>query len=107
MLFALTNTFHSFRAHALLPDALRLAVAAAVILGAGIVASYLPLPGDSGGRLFATLRLGEISAACLLVAWPALLRTGAVTAAEGRALFGSFVLHRDSSASALAQGVSE
>lgn len=107
MLFALTHTFRSFRVHGLLPDALRLAVAAAVILGAGIGASYLPLPGMMGGRMFATLRLVEICTACLLVTWPTLVRTGAVTAAEGRALFGSFLPRRESAANARAQSASK
>jgi O-antigen/teichoic acid export membrane protein len=93
MVFALTRTFHLFRAKSLLPDAVRLTMAAALILGVGAVASYIPLPGNPGGRLSATLRLVEVSLACLLVAWPSLLRTGAVTRAEGRALFGAFLPH--------------
>lgn len=94
MMFALTHTFHLFRAKSLLPDAVRLTTAAALILGVGTVASYVPLPGDPGGRLSATLKLVEIGLACLLVAWPSLLRTGAVTRAEGRALFGAFLPRR-------------
>jgi O-antigen/teichoic acid export membrane protein len=94
MLFALTHTFHLFRAKSLLPDAARLTIAVALILGVGAIASYVPLPGDLGGRLSATLKLGEIALACLLVAWPSLLRTGAVTPDEGRALFGVFLPRR-------------
>jgi len=89
MLVALTRTFHLFRVRALLPDTVRLTAAAGVILGAGILASYLPVPGDTTGRLFAALKLAEISCACLIVAWPVLRRTGAITAAEGHALFGN------------------
>lgn len=96
MLFALTHTFHLFRAKSLLPDLARLTTAAALILGVGVIASYIPLPGDIGGRLSATLKLVEIGLACLLVAWPSLLRTGAVTKAEGRALFGAFLPSRGS-----------
>jgi O-antigen/teichoic acid export membrane protein len=87
MLYALTETFHLFRARSLLPDTLRLATAAVIILAVGVLASYIPLPFDLHGRLSATLRLGEIGMACLLIAWPSLLRTGAVSAAEGAALF--------------------
>jgi O-antigen/teichoic acid export membrane protein len=94
MLFALTRTFHLFRARSLFPDAMRLTLAASLILGMGAIASYIPLPIDPGGRLTATLKLAEISIACLLVAWPSLLRTGAVTRAEGRALFGSLLPRR-------------
>jgi O-antigen/teichoic acid export membrane protein len=91
MLFALTHTFHLFRAKSLLPDAARLTSAAVLILGFGAIAWYLPLPGDPGGRLAATLKLAEVGLACLLIAWPTLLGTGAVTRAEGRALFGAFL----------------
>ena len=94
MLFALTHTFHLFRAKCLLPDAGRLSLATMLILGVGAVASYIPLPGDLDGRLSATLKLAEIGLACLLVAWPSLLRTGAVTRAEGRALFGALLPRR-------------
>jgi O-antigen/teichoic acid export membrane protein len=94
MLFALTHTFHLFQAKSLLPDTLRLTAAVAVILGVGVMASYIPLPGDATGRLQATLKLAEIGIACLLIAWPSLLRTGAVTRDEGRALFGALLPHR-------------
>lgn len=94
MLFALTHTFHLFRAKSLLPDAARLTIAAILILGFGALASYIPLPGDLGGRLSATLKLIEIGLACLLVAWPSLIQTGAVTPADGRALFGAFLPRR-------------
>lgn len=91
MVFALTHTFHLFQAKSLLPDAARLIAAVAVILTVGAIASYIPLPGDPKGRLLATLKLAEIGLACLLIAWPSLLRTGAVTRDEGRALFGAFI----------------
>jgi O-antigen/teichoic acid export membrane protein len=102
MLFALTHTFHLFRAKLLLPDTLRLTTAASVILAAGVIASYIPLPVDQGGRFSAALKLGEISLACLLVAWPSLVRTGAVSAAEGAVLFGA-VFPRWDAHKALAQ----
>lgn len=91
MLFALTETFDAFRAKMLLPDMARLTIAAIAILGAGFIASYVPLPGNSGGRLFATLTLALICMSCLIVAWPSLRLTGSVTAAEGSALFGAFL----------------
>ena len=91
MLFALTETFRAFRAKALLPDTMKLTVAAVVILGAGVLASYVPIPGDHQGRLFATLKLAEIALGCLVVAWPSLWLTGSVTGQEGRALLGSFL----------------
>ena len=107
MLFALTETFHVFRAKMLLRDAVRLTTAAITIIGAGFIASHVPLPGDSGGRLFATLRLAEVSLACLIVAWPSLRLTGSVTTAEGTALFGAFLRRAHHSAVPLAPEANE
>jgi hypothetical protein len=74
----------------LLPDTVRLTVATIAILGAGLVASHVPLPGDARGRLLATLTLAEISLACLIAAWPSLQLTGSISVAEWAALFGVF-----------------
>lgn len=94
MLIVLTRTFHPFHAKSLLPDTLRMVGSAALILGAGALASYIPVPADLSGRLLATLKLVEICLACSLVAWPSLLYTGSVTPAEGRALFSAFIPKR-------------
>jgi O-antigen/teichoic acid export membrane protein len=94
MVFALTRTFHLFRAKDLIPDVLRMAVSTSVILAAGMLASCVPNPADLGGRLLAGVKLLEISVASLLVAWPSLLYTGSVTASEGRALFHAFLPSR-------------
>jgi O-antigen/teichoic acid export membrane protein len=91
MLFALTRTFHSFRTKTLLPDAVRLTAASALILAAGVVAARIPLPLAFNARLIATLRLGEASLGCLLMAWPALLLTKSVTGLEWRAFLGVFL----------------
>jgi Na+-driven multidrug efflux pump len=98
MLFALMNTFRYFHVKSLLPDGLRLGAAAALILGAGVLASYLPLPGDSIGQAATTLRLIEVTLACVLVAWPTLRLTRSITAAEGRALFDLFRFRRSQTA---------
>jgi O-antigen/teichoic acid export membrane protein len=90
MLYALAKTFDVFRAKAVLPGTVRLTAAAVLIFAAGVAASYIPLPGYHASRLFASFKLAEASLACMLVAWPLLIRTGSVTAAEKRALFTSF-----------------
>jgi len=89
MLFALARTFEVFRARVVLPGTARLAIAAILIFAAGVLASYVPLPGYQETRFFATMKLVEAGLACLLVAWPLLLRTGSVTDAEKHALFHS------------------
>lgn len=90
MLFALSKTFDVFRPKVVLPGAVRLSAAALLIFAAGVIASYIPLPGYHAGRLFATLKLAEAGLASLIVAWPLMVRTGSVTAAEKQALYTSF-----------------
>jgi O-antigen/teichoic acid export membrane protein len=88
MVYAVTKTFHAFHPRDLLPDAMKLTVATAVVLVAGAIATQIPLPAVSNPRWLAVLELGKVSLACLLAAWPALVLTKSVTGAEGRALIG-------------------
>ena len=94
MLFALTKTFHEFRAKSLLPDSVKLVIATALILAAGVVASHLPIPPGFNARMSATFKLGAASLGCLFAAWPVLLVTKSVTTSEGRALLGVFLPKR-------------
>ncbi len=107
MLFALTHTFHLFRIKSLLPDSGRMVIAAIVILGTGLIASYVPIPTDLHGQLLATLKLVEICFGCLLVAWPILVWTGSITTIESRALFSAFLPKPTDPAPALAHQGSE
>ena len=86
MVYALTRTFHVFRAKSLAPDTVKMTTAALLIIGTGAIASYIPLPIDQTSRLATTMRLIEVSTACLLAAWPSLLWTGAVTSNEAAAV---------------------
>jgi O-antigen/teichoic acid export membrane protein len=88
MLYAITKTFHAFHPRALLPDALKLTMATALVLAAGAVATQIPLPAMASARWLAVLDLSKVSLACLLAAWPALVLTKSVTGAESRALLG-------------------
>lgn len=91
MFFALSDTFHAFQTRLLLPDALRLIAAGAVIIGAGVIASYLPVPGDFGGHTLAIITLAKVLFVCLLISWPALVSMGAVTRAEGIAIVSAVI----------------
>ena len=95
MLFALGHTFLHFRINALFPDALRMTTAAGLIIGTGVLASYIPLPGNVAGQSLAIFKLAIVAAACLLVAWPSLTKTGSLDPAESRALFGSFLRRKN------------
>jgi O-antigen/teichoic acid export membrane protein len=90
MLYGLTHTFDLFRAKSLLPDVVRLVAAAFLIVGSGVLTSHIPLSLQLGGRLNATLKLGEACIGCLLLAWPSLALTGSITREEGRILFSAF-----------------
>lgn len=107
MLFALTKTFHVFRAKSLLPDFIKLVSATALILAAGIAASHLPIPSGFSTRISAALTLAEVLLACLLAAWPALLITRSVTSAEGKAIVGIFLSHRIKTAKLATQDESD
>jgi len=86
MLYALTATFPGLRFRDLLPDTIRLIVAIALILGAAVLASYMPLPGTGYPRIDSLLDLAKVGIASLLALWPALSVTRSVTPAETRAL---------------------
>jgi O-antigen/teichoic acid export membrane protein len=94
MLYAITRTFQAFHPRELLPDALKLTVASAVVLLAGAIATQIPLPAIANPRWLALLELGKVSLACLLAAWPALVLTKSVTGAEGKALVNILVPRR-------------
>jgi len=106
MLFALTRTFSSFQVRTLLPDALKLTGATGLVLAAGVVAGRIPLPALSSVRLLATLRLGEVTMGCLLMAWPALLITKSVTGLEWKAFLGVFLPRHTTENPAAIGGVS-
>jgi O-antigen/teichoic acid export membrane protein len=86
MLFAIAKTFHGFYLKSLLPDALKLTTATAIVLSVGAIATRIPLPTLASGRWMAVLELGKVFGACLLAAWPALAVTKSVTGAEGKTL---------------------
>ncbi len=86
MLCALARTVPAFRANMLLREGARWTSAAVLMLGAGAVASYIPLPTGTGPRLQAAIRVIGISLACSLAAWPALVRTASLNSEERLAL---------------------
>lgn len=92
MVFAITKTFHSFEARSLVPDALRVAAATAIVLVVGLAADrFVPSPLTSSDRWLAVFRLAKVGIACLIAAWPAFVLTGSVTRREGRALMSAFL----------------
>lgn len=84
MFFAMAKTFHSFSLRMFAHDALRISAATAMIVGAGAMAGFVPIPWSVGERLAATIRMAEIISGCLIVAWPALTLTKSISQAERR-----------------------
>jgi O-antigen/teichoic acid export membrane protein len=101
MVFVLSRTFVTFRVSDLAKDSLRWCVSVAGILTAGWLTSHVPLRGAGLTRISSTLQLVGICVACVLVAWPALLWTQAVTVSEGRTLLQALVLRRPSKPEAI------
>ena len=86
MLFVLTWTFEAFKISSLVPDALRVAFASALILGVGVLTLHLPGFVATGERTASVIKLAQTSIACFLVMYPFALWTGFVKAGEGSAL---------------------
>jgi O-antigen/teichoic acid export membrane protein len=86
MFFVMAKTFHAFSARILTQDALRILAGTALVIGAGAAAGMIPIQWSAAERLTATIKLGEIGLGCMLMAWPALIVTKAVSGAERRTL---------------------
>ena len=86
MFCAMAATFHAFSARIFTVDAVRISLAAALIVAAGALAGMVPIPWSMAGRLTATMKLGEIALGCLAAAWPALVITRSVSTAERRTI---------------------
>lgn len=82
MFFAMSATFRGSNPRAVARDAMRLTVATAAIIAAGIVAAMFPIPWSLSERLAAAVKLGGIGIACLAMAWPSLVLTGTVSIEE-------------------------
>jgi O-antigen/teichoic acid export membrane protein len=86
MFFAMAKTFHAFSVRLFVSDTLRISAATAMMVSAGAVAGIIPIPWSTGDRLAATIKLGEITLGCLIMAWPALTLTKTVSNAEKRSV---------------------
>jgi hypothetical protein len=92
--YAMAKTFKGFSLKDVANDFLKLAMASALILMIGTLASHLPLPQFANARVLAIVRLSIASFGCLLAAWPALYLTGAITAGEKQVLIGMLLPRR-------------
>jgi hypothetical protein len=86
MSLSLASRFKGFNPRALTRPLLRFCAAAAVIVGASVVTSYVGLSWEINARALDTIRLMTAALISLLVAVPALLFTGSVSRSEARTM---------------------
>jgi O-antigen/teichoic acid export membrane protein len=86
MFFAMAKTFHAFSARIFVRDAVRILLAAGMIIGAGVLVGMVPVPWNVTDRLAATIKLGEMTLVCLIAAWPVLIFTKSISSAEKNAM---------------------
>lgn len=91
MIFAMSATFHAFDVKVLVRDSLRIAAATALVIGAAMAATMIPIPWAFPERWMAVIKLGEIGLVSLLMAWPALLVTKSISSAERQSILDAMV----------------
>ena len=90
MIFAMFSTFETFQAKTLLPDTVRLALAAVgIVVFAAFAVHFVPSY-NANPRLLATLRVGAVGIAALISVYPFLHLTGALSSAEARSIVAVF-----------------
>jgi len=94
MFFAMSKTFRDFSLKIVGVDALRIAIAAGLVVGAGAIAGMVPIPWPVTGRLAALAKLVEITAGSLIAVWPVLILTKSVSKAERRTLLDALISRR-------------
>jgi O-antigen/teichoic acid export membrane protein len=88
MFWAMEAIYHCFETKMLIPNALKIMAATAIIIGAGVLAGHLPLGHLlwANPRGAATLRLAVVAFGCLAATWPALILTRTLTPQEVKTL---------------------
>jgi O-antigen/teichoic acid export membrane protein len=91
MFFAMKTTFRAFSGRMFANDAFRIGAASCLIVGIGALAGLIPVTPATTPRVAAALKLCEVSLACMIVAWPALVITKSVSGAEKRSLLDAII----------------
>lgn len=88
MFYALSRVYQGFSARLLISDTVKLTAAMFMIMTMSLVSVNVLLSGIEGGRTLSSLKLGIAVLAVVVVAWPALRLTGALSIYELRAMIG-------------------
>lgn len=91
MFFAMATTFQAFSARIVTHDAVKISAATAIVIVAGGAAGMIPIGWSATERVMTTIKLAEIGFGCLVVAWPAMIITKAISSAERRTLVEAIV----------------
>lgn len=100
MFIAMTHQLQDFSAKTLVPDNLKLVVATAITIGAGLLMTLLPIPYGRTDRAAAVIKLGAVCLGCLVAVVPAVTLTRSVSTEEKRAIINLLVPRRGSTAAA-------
>jgi hypothetical protein len=87
MFHALGVVFSEFSLRMLWKDAARVAMATVAVVGVGVVFGWARLPIYLPERLEIVVQLVQVALGCLLIAWPALKLTGAISNDEWQTIF--------------------
>ncbi|MCZ2147208.1 MAG: lipopolysaccharide biosynthesis protein [Bryobacterales bacterium] len=79
MFFAMARTFVFFRPHSLMPDTLKLLLAATAVVSVAAATAFFPVPLGVGERTLALLNVAEGLGVFLVTSWPALVVTGVLS----------------------------
>jgi hypothetical protein len=91
MFVVMAKTFHAFSVRILTEDSLRIIAGTALVIGAGALAGMIPIQLHEPERMIAFVKLAKIGIGCLIMAWPALVITKAISSAERRAILDSII----------------
>jgi O-antigen/teichoic acid export membrane protein len=86
MCFAMSTTLRTINVKVIAGDALRVAAVTGVLIVAGSLPVILTPRAHFDSRMAATIRLGEIALASLIVIWPAVVFTNALSSSERQTL---------------------
>ena len=91
MFSAMRSVLGFFDPIKLIPDTIRLSAATAVTIAVGATVVVLPIPWAADQREAALIKLGEVSLACLVAAWPAVALTRSISPEEQRTVLNLLV----------------
>jgi O-antigen/teichoic acid export membrane protein len=98
MFSAMTSVLSFFSPRKLIPDAMRLAAATAVMITVSVAAAMVPTPWNLNERTMALVKLAVVTLAYLVAFWPAAAVTKSMSIEEQRTMLGLLLPWRSAAA---------